>query len=535
MIFSRPLLRTALPMARLHEYKSKALLSEAGFSVPRGQVVRHPSEVGAAIPKIGLPVVVKAQAWTTSRASQGAIAFADDHHEAATAVARMLSLKLGGFDVTEILIEQKLDITREFYAGVIVDDANRTPLVIFSSVGGTGIEELSRKHPKNVAKTPVDIRVGLRGFEARDTVRRAGVTGQLQSELAAALVGLYKVARHWECRSLEINPLVQTTDGKLVACDCRMTVDDNAVFRHPELEIEIAREFGRPPTELDKIAWTVEKDDYRGTFYFIEMARGYKRGEGYIGFHGAGGGGSMMSMDALIQRGYKIANFTDTSGNPPASKVYRAAKIILSQPNIDGYFGSGSGVASQEQFHSARGLVKAFWEENLSIPAVIRLGGNAEDQAVRILTEFTRNLPAPVEGYKKDDTADFCAERMQLLVGANKANAQPRKPIVPSVPVFEAKDPYTFDTPTGTIVYDHKVCRDCESKICVETCVPQILKLEDGKPVLKISREDAKGGQCTECLACEVECRVGGKGGGRVMLPIPGLDEYRSGAKAATA
>jgi succinyl-CoA synthetase beta subunit len=519
-------------MARLHEYQGKALFQKAGFTIPKGVVVRDPAEIDSALAQSGLPAVIKAQAWTTSRAAQGAIAFATTAEEAKAAVTGMLALKIAGFDVTEVLVEEKVDIAREFYAGIVVDDSNKTPVVIFSSVGGSGIEELARKYPKNVSRTPIDVRFGLREYEARDAVRRTGVSGTLQSELAKALVTLWKVARQWEARSAEINPLVLKTDGKLLACDSRITVDDNAVFRHPELGIEIAREFGRPPTELDKIAWTVERDDYRGTFYFIEMARGYRRGEGFIGFHGAGGGGSMMSMDALVKRGYTIANFTDTSGNPPASKVYRAAKIILSQPNIDGYFGSGSGVASQEQFHSARGLVKAFWEENLAIPAVVRLGGNGEDEAVRILTEYTKGLPAPVEGYKKDDTADFCAERLKALLAQVKDKTAKRVLAVPSAPTMPAKEPYTFDTPTGSITFDHAVCRTCDSKTCIHTCVPQILREENGVAVLNISREDAKAGKCIECLACEVECRIGGAGGGQVHLPIAGLDEYRKKAMA---
>lgn len=519
-------------MARLHEYQGKDLLRKGGFAIPKGAVVRAPGDVAAAVAASGLPAVIKAQAWTTSRAAQGAIAFANTAEEAKAVVEKMLALKISGFDVTEVLVEEKVDIAREFYAGIIVDDSNKTPALIFSSIGGSGIEELARKHPKNVSRTSIDVRFGLREFEARDAVRRTGVSGSLQSELAKALVALWKVARQWEARSAEINPLVLRGDGKLVACDSRITVDDNAVFRHPELGIDIAREFGRPPTELDRIAWTVERDDYRGTFYFIEMARGYGRGEGYIGFHGAGGGGSMMSMDALVKRGYKIANFTDTSGNPPASKVYRAAKIILSQPNVDGYFGSGSGVASQEQFHSARGLVKAFWEENLSIPAVVRLGGNSEDEAVRILTEYTRNLPAPVEGYKKDDTADHCAERLKSLIEQTKSKTVKRTLAVPSAPKMEAKEPYNFDTPTGSITFDHAVCRTCKSKACIHTCVPQILKEENGVAVLNITREEAKSGKCIECLACEVECKIGGAGGGQVYLPIAGLDEYRVKAMA---
>jgi len=374
-----------------------------------------------------------------------------------------------------------------------------------------------------VAHALIDFRWGLRDFEARNIIRKTGIAGPLQNKLAGVAVKLYKVARKYEARSAEINPLVMLESGDIVACDCRIAVDDYAVFRHPDLGIEIAREFGHPPTELDKIAYNVEKNDYRGTFYFIELARGYQKGEGYIGFHGAGGGGSMMSMDALAKRGYKIANFTDTSGNPPASKVYRAAKIILSQPNIDGYFGSGSGVASQEQFHSARGLVKAFREENLSVPTVIRLGGNMEDLAIDILEKYTKDLPAPVEGYKKDDPADYCAERMKALLAEYKPPVEKPQPR----PKPKAEKPYTFKTITGSVTYDHQVCLTCESKICIKTCVPQILKLEDGMPVLAISEEEAAKGKCTECLACEVECAAQGAGGGYVDLPIDGLVEYR--------
>src|SRR5207247_4280537 len=112
-----------------------------------------------------------------------------------------------------------------------------------------------------------------------------------------------------------------------------------------------------------------------------------------IGFHGAGGGGSKVSMDAIVNENFTIANFTDTSGNPSAAKVYRAARIILSQPGLIGYFGSGSGVASQEQYWSAYGLAKAFWEMELSIPAAIRLGGNSEERAVQILQTSCRELP----------------------------------------------------------------------------------------------------------------------------------------------
>jgi hypothetical protein len=226
-------------------------------------------------------------------------------------------------------------------------------------------------------------------------------------------------------------------------------------------------------------------------------------------------------MDAVLARGYRLANFVDTSGNPPASKVYRAARIVLSQQGIDGYFASGSGVASQEQFHSARGLVKAFMEVPLTVPAVVRLGGNAEDQAISILERAQSEIQAPVEGYGKDDTPEFCAERLDELIQAYK---RPEGAIL-GLSRPEPLEPYTFETVTGgKVILDHAVCRECSSKICIQTCVPSILRLENGLPVLNITRDQAKKGGCTECLACEVECYFEGNRGGQVILPIPGLD-----------
>ena len=512
-------------MARLHEYQGKALLAQKGIPIPRGRVASTSDEAREIAVEIGGPVVVKIQAWVTGRAGLGGIRFAETPDEAAQAAADMLGMRVGGFTVEKVMVEEKLAVEQEFYAGVIVSDRERAPVVMFSSVGGTGIEEIAHQHPDAVASVVVDIEHGLRIYQARNLVRRTGIHGRLQRDLAGLLVRLYDAARTWEARAAEINPLVLTADGKPMAADCRVTVDDYAVFRHKDLGIAFARELDRPPTELERIAYGVEEGDYRGTFYFIQMVEDFEKGDGVIGFHGAGGGGSMMSMDAVINEGYRIANFVDTSGNPPASKVYRAARIILSQGPVDGYFGSGSGVASQEQFHSARGLVKAFLEEPLTVPAVIRLGGNAEDKAVDILEKVNGRVPAPVEGYKKDDTPHLCAQRLRALAEGytppGEAVEGRKKPA--------AERPYTFETVTGgRVTYDHAVCVSCESKACVKECVPQILTLNDeGCPVLNITPDEAKGGRCIECLACDVACYFDGAGGGYVDLPISGLDEYR--------
>lgn len=511
-------------MARIHEYKGKELLKKFKLAIPDGRTAHTVDDVKTIATELGQPVVIKGQAWTTSRKAQGLIQFAATPDEAAEKAATIIGKVINNFQIDTVIVEAQLKIVKEYYAGIIIDDVAQKPLLIFSSRGGSGIEEIADKYPDSVARLHIDIVEGLRDFEARNVIRKTGVSGKEQLKLGGMLVKLWDVAKTYEARSAEINPIVMTEDGNFYAADCRITVDDYAVFRHPDLGIEIARELDRPPSELDVIAYNVEKGDYRGTFYFIQMEQNFEKGQGYLGFHGAGGGGSMMSMDAVFNKGYKIANFCDTSGNPPASKVYRAAKIILSQKGIDGYFGSGSGVASQEQFHSARGLVKAFREENLSIPAVIRLGGNSEDEAVRILTEYTRDLPAPVEGYKKDDPADYCADRIDDLI--KNAEIDPASRQVK--PRQWSDNCYTFETMTGTVIYDHDVCLKCESKACIKTCVPQILKEENGVPVLNITPEEAKKGKCTECLACEVECEQHGLGGGVVDLPIDGLDDYRA-------
>jgi succinyl-CoA synthetase beta subunit len=515
-------------MARLHEYQGKQLLKQFKIPIPKGGVARSAQEARLIAEELGGEAMVKAQAWVTGRASLGGIKKASNPAQAEEAASHMLGMKVQNFVVEEVLVEQRVEIAREFYAGVIIDDAAQQPLIMFSSVGGTGIEEIAEAHPDRVARMHIDVGTGLLDFQARDLVRRTGIGGKLQLDLGNVLVNLFELAYKYDARAAEINPLVQLADGSLLAADCRITVDDYGVFRHKDLGIGIAREYDRPPTTLEKIAYDVEANDYRGTFYFIQMAEGFQKGDGYVGFHGAGGGGSMMSMDAVMRQGYKLATFVDTSGNPPASKVYRAARIVLASGPMDGYFGSGSGVASQEQFHSARGFVKAFLEEQVDVPVVIRLGGNSEDKAVEILEWLNGRVPAPVEGYRKDDSPDFCAGRLRALIEEGAWITPEAQPLRPQSASEDTAHLYQFATVTGgTVTYDHGICAGCQSKICIQECARQILSLnDDGLPVLNITREEAQKGRCAECLACEVDCFFKGAGGGRITLPIPGFDEF---------
>jgi succinyl-CoA synthetase beta subunit len=509
-------------MARIFEHQSKSVLNKFKISIPKGKTAETPEEAEQIAAELGCPVVVKAQTWTTGRAGTGGIKFADNPQHAKEAAASIIGLSIKGFTVEKVLVEEKLDIEKEYYAGIIIDDSHASPVMIFSAVGGTGIEEIAKAHPDKVIRHTIDIKEGLPDHHARNLLRKVGIHGAEQLKLADFLVKLYAAARTYETRSAEVNPLVRVKSGDIIAADCHMTIDDYAVFRHPDLGIEIARELSNPPSELDKIAFNVEKNDYRGTFYFIQMERDYSKGQGYVGFHGAGGGGSMMSMDAVLAEGFKIANFCDTSGNPPASKVYRAAKIIMAQKGIDAYFGSGSGVASQEQFHSARGLVKAFRENWVTMPVVMRLGGNQEEKAIEIMTNYTKDLPAAIECYGKETPASHCAKRLRELV--DKAE-------VKDIPKPEDKphhSDYSFKTVSGGMVsFDYSLCDKCESKACVSECVPKILKTEEGRPILNITEAEALKGKCTECLCCELECLFKGNGGGKIDLPIAGLDEYK--------
>ncbi|MGB6866255.1 MAG: ATP-grasp domain-containing protein [Candidatus Aminicenantaceae bacterium] len=511
-------------MSRLYEYQGKKILRQAGICVPEGEVVSTPEEARDVAERLGRPVVLKIQVWVTGRAGLGGIEFADSPQEAEEKARKLLGKKIKNYEVEKVLVEEKLAIRSEYFAGLVIDDAQKSPLMIFSSVGGTGIEEIAQAHPEKVAQIPVDIFKGLRDYEARNLLRRTGISGKLLLKISDALTKLYKVARQYDARSAEINPMVLTENGEVYAADCHIAIDDYAVFRHPELGIEIAREFDRPPSELEKIAYRVEEKDHRGTFYFLQMTDEILKEDRCIGFNGAGGGGSMMSMDAVLNMGFQLANYCDTSGNPSASKVYRAAKIILSQPNIKGYFASGSGVASQEQYHSARGLVKAFYEEKLDIPGVIRLGGNYEEKAIEILAAYLKDIPSEVEGYGRDDSPEFCARRMKELIDKNGSISHEIRPISdPEV----SEDAYVFETSTGRIAIDQSRCVSCASKGCVDACAPEILKLVDDKPVLAVTEEDARKGKCTECLACEIFCQFHEQNAIYIHLPIPGLMEYR--------
>ncbi|MCB9846379.1 MAG: acetate--CoA ligase family protein [Phycisphaeraceae bacterium] len=503
-------------MARLHEFEGKRLLSGRGLEVPRGSIACSPDEAEAAAIALGGACVVKVQAWTTGRKALGGVALVETAREARHAAARMLGMQVGNFAVDRVLVEERVEIARELFVSMYIDDAARAPRILLSLSGGSGVEARGDAAMR-LECDPLD---GVNEAELAGVLRRSDLSEPEREAVAEAVRQVFAVARAHEARSVEINPLAILRDGRVVAADCRVTIDDYAVFRHPDLGIEIARELDHPPTVLERIAYRVEQADHRGTFYFAQLNTKPEIGsKGLVGFHGAGGGGSMMSMDAITNAGFTIANFCDTSGNPSAAKVYRAARIILSQPGLCGYFGSGSGVASQEQFWSAYGLAKAFWELNLDIPVVIRLGGNAEDRAVEILESVGATVPATIEGYRKDDPPRKIADRFAALVaGSVRGEWRSRRARVPAF-VGSAR---SYAINGGTVWLDEASC-DAEATAMVVRHGAGLFDSREGRPALAVGEDELRS-KDSELIACEVECRRGGRPVVFVELEIEGLD-----------
>lgn len=409
-------------MPKLDEYQGKRLLRGCGVSVPEGDVASTPEQAGKIASKLGAPVAIKAQIGVTGRFKAGGIKFAQDASQAEKITQELLGKKIKGVKVEKVLVEEKLPVKEEFYTGVMVSDSWKVkgPVLMFSTQGGIDIEEIAAKFPEKVADMNVDILKGLAIQDIKKLISKLDIPPSLVEPVSQVIHGLYQVFKRYGARSAEINPLVLTKHGKIYPADCRIVVDEASVFKYPELEIKYPRDIGRVPTQLEQVAWRVEEKDYRGVGYFVQMAKDFGPGEGYIGFHGIGGGAAMLGADALIRQGLKLANYADTSGNPTASKVYRVVKLIFSQPNIDGYALMGAVMANQEQWHHAHALVRALTEElenRPNFPTVLLIAGNKEAESLEILREGLKNLPAKIEIYGRNYiyNVEYVAERMRKL------------------------------------------------------------------------------------------------------------------------
>lgn len=410
-------------MVKLYEFQRKRILEKNDISVPKGILVEKPEDIKSAIELIGKKVALKAQILATGRLKAGAIQFAETSEEAEDLAKKLFGKNIKGFRVEKLLVEEVIDSEKEMFLSIIVNDSYKVkgPEIIFSPEGGIDIEELAKKFPEKICRINIDYLKGVDKNEVVKLLKELRLDSELAEKLSEFIIKVYNVFKVYDCRVVEINPIA-LSNGKLYAVDCKITLDDSSVFRHPEFQFEVPRDMHRPPTELEKIAWKIEENDYRGTAYFvqIETEPPKDKGRGYIAFHGIGGGASMLAADVLLKNGLKIANYADSSGNPPASKVYRLVKVILSQPGIEGYVLMGCVFASQEQWHHAHAILKAFREEANRLPGfpvVILLAGNKEKESHEILEKGFKNLPYRFEIYGRDYiyNPEYIAERVAEL------------------------------------------------------------------------------------------------------------------------
>lgn len=374
-------------MGRVLENHSKALIRQHAVPVPQHWTVASGEEAEQVALKYGKPVVLKALVPVGKRGKAGAVKFANTPSQAREAAETLLNMTVRNFPVEKVLVEERLNIREEWYVSLTIDPQKQLPVIIATTEGGVDVEELIKKNPGKVVFFHVDPFCGLMPYQAKEIWHRLGLTGKPLVQASAILCRLYEVFTRYDCYLLEINPLVLTEEGNVVAAASVMGVDDAALFRQPQLEgiVEVGSERSwRPLTRLEKEMIAVNNADYRGTARYTEM------NDGDIGFMCGGGGGSLLSFDALVKLGGKPANYSETGGNPPEEKVYGLTKGILSKEGVRGLFVAHNITNNTQIDVMARGIVRAIKELGIdpkTFPIVVREAGVNDEEGRRIFEE----------------------------------------------------------------------------------------------------------------------------------------------------
>lgn len=368
----------------LHEYQAKALFREYGIAVPRGEVVSSVDEVAAALAHLGGERwVVKAQVHAGGRGKAGGVKIVSNKEDVKAAVQALLGTRLvtyqtdaNGQPVHQILIEEPSAIAKELYLGAVVDRALRRIVFMASTEGGVEIEEVANKHPEKILTTVVDPIVGLLPFQARDLGFKLGLNAAQIKEFTQILLGLGKLFIDKDLSLLEVNPLVIKENGELVCLDGKINLDDNALYRHPELR-----------QQRD----TTQEDDRENRAHQWEL--NYIALDGDIGCMVNGAGLAMATMDLIKLHGGKPANFLDVGGGATKERVTEAFKIILSDEKVKGIFiNIFGGIVRCDMI--AEGIISAVSEVKTQLPVVVRLEGNNAELAAQILEKSGLNVIA---------------------------------------------------------------------------------------------------------------------------------------------
>ncbi len=356
---------------KLIEYQAKEVLSSLGFPVQTGLLVHNEEELARALDQLNTyPVVLKAQVPVGGRGKAGGIKLASTREEALEKGRAILGMEIKGIPVKKLLVAVAVDIQKEYYTGIVLDRRNQTLTLMVSPEGGVDIEEVARTRPEAIRKLPVSVRDGLADFQARELAFWLFGDRKLALKGARILKALYNAARTLDATLVEINPLVLDGEGNLVAVDAKILLDDNALFRHPDLEQRRDMDYEN-------------KEELEAR----EAGLSFVRLDGNIGCCVNGAGLAMATMDVIKHYGGEPANFLDIGGSSRPEKVVKALDIILRDPRVQViYFNIFGGITRCDDV--ARGLIQAFEQMKDQLegkPVVIRLTGTNEAEARELL------------------------------------------------------------------------------------------------------------------------------------------------------
>ncbi|MFN3741310.1 MAG: ADP-forming succinate--CoA ligase subunit beta [Anaerolineales bacterium] len=347
---------------KLHEYQSKQIFARYGIPIPRGRVAETAAAARQIAEELGGRVVVKAQVLVGGRGKAGGVRLAKDPQEAETIATQILSMEIKGLAVRKVLVDEAASIEQEIYLGITNDRAARKPVIMASAAGGVEIEEVARQTPEKIIKVHVDPLLGLREYQARDIAVFLDLPREHWHTFITITQGLWRAYTENDATLAEINPLVITRDKRLVALDGKMLIDDNALFRHPDLA-EMRDVDEEAPAEVEARKYGLS---------YIKL-------DGSIGCMVNGAGLAMATMDIIKYFGGEPANFLDIGGGASAEKVAAALRIILSDPRVKAVlFNIFGGITRGDVV--ARGILTALQEVKPKVPMIVRLvGTNAEE------------------------------------------------------------------------------------------------------------------------------------------------------------
>jgi succinyl-CoA synthetase beta subunit len=353
---------------KLLEYQAKEVLASFGIAIPPGKVARTPEEAAAAAAEIG-PVAVKAQVPVGGRGKAGGIRLAKTSEEARTAAEAIIGMDIKGFKVPLVYCEGALDIAQEIYLGFTVDRDNRANILMLSARGGVDIEAVAEDAPESIAKLYPSPWRGPLDFELRRLVFEAGL-GQHAAGLTKVIKQLYRAIPEQDAITAEINPLVITADGSIVAGDAKLETDENAAFRHRDLEAKYSEVLEGDPYEVEA---------KKRNLTYVSL-------DGEIGVIGNGAGLCMGTLDLVQRAGGRAANFCDIGGGAKAEVVQNALAVILMNPRVRGVLINVFGGITRAD-EVARGVVEARRNLGMKLPLVVRLSGTNEAEGKAILRE----------------------------------------------------------------------------------------------------------------------------------------------------